>query len=544
MEKYKIYTVLLFATVIILSGCGEDFLKEDENTFLSPGNTYTTEAGLETALIPIYRSVNTHYSNKAWVQAGTDVAQTNFNSRADNVALDIYNSQLNGELGAIRGWWSSTYESIDRANTIISYVDEAEFSSETNRRQISGEAHFFRAFWYFDAVQTWGDIPLVTEPASGPKTDYVRATKADIYAQIVSDLKVAIAGISPVSDEQGKLTRGAAQHLLSNVYLAIGEWENAEAMADTLIMEGPHSLVTSRFGIQASESGTPYSDIFLEGNENIEYGNPEVLWAIQFGDRINKDITRTNTVKFAWWPVYEKLPGLKLSNDNYQRGKWRVMMTPYWFTLFEPGDDRNSDFAIKRKWYYNDCEFIDQMMASGNPLIQWKNGIPLLVQCGDEVYLEPDDPLYLWIYPTPMKYVGILGTDPTESVTEKDIIMYRLAETYLFKAEAQFRQNKLAEAAETLNIIRRRSNASEITDLDVTLDFILDERARELGSEVNRWATLVRTGELLNRYRANRPDAAGNIQDYHVLMPIPQSEIDFNTASENFKQNPGYPGAE
>jgi hypothetical protein len=281
--------------------------------------------------------------------------------------------------------------------------------------------------------------------------------------------------------------------------------------------------------------------MFIDGNVNIEDGNTEALWVLQYGERETKDIVRTGTFKAAWWPVYEKIPGLKLSMDNWQRGKWRLKMSDYWFGLFEEFDDRNSEFAVRKKWYYNDSTFIKKMKEGGTPLIQYVNGVPLFVNTGDEVIFDKDDPLYSWIFPTPMKFNDLMGPDVTESSTDKEVMYLRLGETYLFLAEAQFHLDKLDAAAETLNVLRRRSNASEISAGDVSLDFILDERARELSQESNRWLTLVRTGKLLERVQAHNDQAADNIQPFHMLMPIPQSEIDRNPNSDNFAQNPGYP---
>ena len=79
-----------------------------------------------------------------------------------------------------------------------------------------------------------------------------------------------------------------------------------------------------------------------------------------------------------------------------------------------------------------------------------------------------------------------------------------------------------------------------ITGSNVTLDFILDERARELGGEQIRWFDLKRTNTLLTRVKAMNPDAATYIQPYHLLRPIPQSQLDAVTNKTVFKQNPGY----
>jgi starch-binding outer membrane protein, SusD/RagB family len=126
----------------------------------------------------------------------------------------------------------------------------------------------------------------------------------------------------------------------------------------------------------------------------------------------------------------------------------------------------------------------------------------------------------------------------TEDFQNKPLL--RLAETYLVLAEAQFNQGKLADAAESLNVVRRRANASEITPAQVTVDFILDERARELLAEEHRRHHLVRTGTYLERTRRNNPIITGQfLQDHNILLPIPQAVIDANL-DRPMPQNPGY----
>lgn len=537
----RILTLFVVIISLSVSSCEESFLDEEPNVFLSAGNTFTTEAGLESGLVPVYRAALEHIEGKVFVQTGTDLVQYTFNGQENHRVFGSYSSELNGEFSTVRGWWNRTYEAISRINVMISYLDEAEFSSPASRDQIKGELYFFRGFWYLDALQTWGDIPLLTEPVKGPRTDFNRDPKALVLEQVIEDLNIAIPLLSPTPPMKGRISKGAAQHVLTNAYLVAEDWEMAEETALDLINNSNRRLVTTRYGVDRNNPGTPFTDMFIDGNVNIEDGNTEALWVFQYGERETKDIVRTGTFKAGWWPVYEKVPGMKLSMDNWQRGKWRVRMSDYWFSLFEEQDDRNSEFAIKKKWYYNDEDFINKMKDAGTPLIQWTNGVPLFVKAGDEVKMDKDDPLYSWIFPTPMKFTDVMGTDVTESSTDKEIMYLRLGETYLFLAEAQFRQNKPGEAAETLNTLRRRSNASEISAADVSLDFILDERARELSQESNRWFTLTRTGKLQERVKAYNEQGGPSIQSHHSLMPIPQSEIDRNPDSENFKQNPGYP---
>jgi hypothetical protein len=123
----------------------------------------------------------------------------------------------------------------------------------------------------------------------------------------------------------------------------------------------------------------------------------------------------------------------------------------------------------------------------------------------------------------------------------------RLGEAYLLRAEARLLQDNTSGAAEDLNVIRRRAawdgqeEAMEITAGDVDIDFILDERARELDGEGQRWWDLVRTNKLVERVRAHNLLGAPNIEDHHVRRPIPQDQIDRTVGG--YEQNCGYPGA-
>ena len=123
--------------------------------------------------------------------------------------------------------------------------------------------------------------------------------------------------------------------------------------------------------------------------------------------------------------------------------------------------------------------------------------------------------------------------------SENDIIKMRLAETYLFRAEAYFRKGNLADAAADINVLRNRAHALPVGPQDVTVDFILDERARELIVEEPRRRTLSRMGVLYERVKKYNPSSGTSVQPHNELWPIPQSVIDANTGAE-MTQNPGY----
>jgi hypothetical protein len=324
---------------------------------------------------------------------------------------------------------------------------------------------------------------------------------------------------------------------LTNVYLYQKSWAEAGQMATNLIESGEYLLMTTRFGVEMAKPGTPWTDLFLDGNINRWQGNKEMIWAIQVA---NEYLTKGNSqyIKVSWLSQYNKVVGMTNSMANWQRGKAYLRASPYYLNLFNPADHRGSEYAIKRTWTFNDAALIQARKNAGNPLTQVVNGVTVEVNVGDTVVITPQNAAYL--YPVPTKYMDVLGTSLSEEYSDKDMPFMRLAETYLFRAEARLHLGDLTGAADDINILRRRANAPEITSADVNIDLILDERAREMMCEENRRFTLMRTGKLIERNQLYNPKAKNNIAEKHYLFPIPQAEIDRMKDSPDFPQNPGY----
>jgi hypothetical protein len=151
------------------------------------------------------------------------------------------------------------------------------------------------------------------------------------------------------------------------------------------------------------------------------------------------------------------------------------------------------------------------------------------------------------LFPALRKHMDPGRADRTQFAGGRDYIAFRLADTYLMLAETQFRQDKITEATENINIVRRRAafpgkeSEMEISESDLTFEFITEERERELIGEQSRWLDLKRWGILVERVRLYNPQGAPNIQDFHVLRPIPQNQIDRAEGNASaFPQNPGY----
>jgi len=215
------------------------------------------------------------------------------------------------------------------------------------------------------------------------------------------------------------------------------------------------------------------------------------------------------------------------------------------YGLYPPGDMRNSRFSIHRQHYFNNTQSKFDNIR-GKPVPYGKDTLFVLAN-NDTIKIFALDTVYK-LAPYTLKWGHFDPRDVFGYGMWKDFILMRLGETYLLRAEARFYQGNTSGAADDINELRTRANAPLVSASDITLDFILDERARELLAEENRRMTLVRTGTLVERARrlnGTTPLANGNIettnglQDFHTLLSYSQTEIDLNKDAV-LEQNPGY----
>ncbi|MEO6633638.1 MAG: RagB/SusD family nutrient uptake outer membrane protein, partial [Mucilaginibacter sp.] len=227
----------------------------------------------------------------------------------------------------------------------------------------------------------------------------------------------------------------------------------------------------------------------------------------------------------VWGAAYYQVPGMLPCDSLGGRSVARLRLSNWvLYGLYPDGDMRNSNNNIRRKYYYNDR----------SPTYSALYGKPVPFTGSDTLFR---------ICPSVTKWGAFDPNDTFGYAMIKDFIMMRLGETYLLLAEAQVKQGKTAEAAATINVLRTRAQAALVTSAQMTMDFILDERARELIGEENRRLTLMRTGTLVDRAnRLNATDAVHptiGIAAKNLLLPIPLSEIQLNKDAV-LEQNPGY----
>jgi hypothetical protein len=223
-------------------------------------------------------------------------------------------------------------------------------------------------------------------------------------------------------------------------------------------------------------------------------------------------------------PAYYNIRGMALADSLGGRGIGRLRLSNWVdYRLYPPGegatDMRNSKYNLKRRFYYND------------PAQTALFGRRVTGLAGSDTIFN--------ITPYTTKWNQFDPTDTFGFGTIKDLTMMRLGETYLLLAEAQFKQGNTAGAAASINVLRTRARAAQVTAADITLNFILDERARELIGEEQRRLTMVRTGTLIERAQRLNGASITGLTAKNLLLPIPQTSIDLNSDAQ-LTQNPGY----
>ncbi|HEX9512295.1 MAG TPA: RagB/SusD family nutrient uptake outer membrane protein [Puia sp.] len=550
MKKHiiRIAAVLLVA----LSACKKSFLDEKVYSIFTPAVLVDSLAfdaavvGVQSQYALWHTIVGDPYDSEGWLcvwQMGTDVAYNKEIADLDPFAIPYTNYEnLTSTDPAALFAWKWAYNIINNCNVIIANIGDPKLvMGQQNKDNIKGEACFYRAVAYNTLATVFGKVPLITAPSIGPKTDFVRAPLADVNKLIVADLTFAKTGLPPIegvkSNSGGKMyaraNRSMASQLLAEVYLRMGGNDAlAEAECDAVINSGDFSLTTARYGIRATQPGDAFSDMFIYGNERRSQGNREAIWVYEMEDptTVVGGVGVVSSANFpgfifgdpqqlrVWGSRYYRQAGMLLCDSLGGRGISRMALTDWVLhDLYGNNDMRNSQYNIRRVWYYNNPSF------------------PLY---GQAVVPGPGIDTNRAIVPITMKWAQYNHLARGPSYMIKDIILMRLGETYLLKAEAQLKQSNLAGAATTLNILRARANAAPITATDVTMDFILDERVRELVAEENRRMTLMRTGTLLSRV-VGRGQKITGLTANQLLLPIPELEIQLNKDAV-LDQNPGY----
>lgn len=541
--------ILVCTSLLALSNaCGDSFLDEKILDKYTP-ETLNNKLGFEASIVGLHQHFGTLLRTTddqtligMW-HLGTDIAWAPA-GRSNGHARPYFDySQLNASDGASLRVWRYLYKMISNANILIASAgNEVAGLSEAERDVYNAEGRFFRAYAYNMLVTLYGDVPLITEPLTAPKTDFTRAAVADVNAVIEADLLFGADKLPNVGSaaKDARINKAAARQLLAEFYLRIGENAKAEDQCDEIINgnSGALNLITARYGVNAAKPGDPFSDMFIFGNQRRAQGNKEAIWVMETENPTDKPNGSADSPqqRRVWNAGYYDVPGMLPADSTGGRGIARIRLNNWViYSLYEDNDMRNSKYNLRRQYYFNntDAKFNNirgQKVPYGvTQEFTLSDGSKITILASDTVWR---------MAPCTMKWSQFDGRDTFGFGMWKDYIIMRLGETYLLRAEARLKQSNPGGAADDINVLRARANTAAIDPADVDLDAILDERVRELLAEENRRMTLVRTGTLKHRIETRNgtaPLAAGNIEttngfdeNKHMLMPIPQSEIDLN----------------
>ncbi len=567
-SSMKCFLLALMMTFVFWA-CDEDkILLEEPIDFIAPENAYKTKKGIDQGIAALYESIRTNFyigsgdDTEHWRGLGTDVAYHGEDPGGSGYLANYVQVLVPTDSWVLR-FWQRGYADIQKENNLIAGINNTEISvwaSEAEKNAYLGEARFFRAYNYKILTCLYGDVPLVTEVINTAKTDFKRTPQADILKLIVEDLKFASENLPDPGKEPatGRVNKAAALHFLAEAYLWQKDYQKAADAASKVINDFSYRLMTERFGDRPDVwgSGDVYLDLFTFGNQNLAE-NKEAIWVIQ--NEANATGVPTGGGRYGgervFGPAYFRMgktpDGFTAIRgdfingaytgytDSLGRGVAGLRCTNY--TAYEiwkgnwNNDIRNAKHNIKRKFYFDSPQ-----SAFHKKEIKWSL---YPSNAGRDAIRDTCEFIFpFWTKAgSPMKHF----TSPANAgggQSHKDVYAVRLAETLLLRAEAYLGLNNKASAAADINLIRNRANATPVAAADVTLDYILDERARELYVEEMRRVTLGRLDLLVTRVRkycSNPLIPANNIQDYHRLWPIPQTELDLDLGKQ-MTQNQGY----
>ena len=575
--------------VVNLSSCVD--LDPEPLSFFAPENTFMDKEGLEALLITSRKQIKWEWFGDAF-NAGYcetplvyEYAWSDISVMGAPEVKEIHNleTQLTPttNMALHLRYWDLAWNGIKYANTLISRVPKSNIDNEDDKNQLLAEGYFHRAYWYYLLVNQWGDVPLLLEEVTGPKLDFYSTSRMKILQQMKTDMEFAVKWL-PKNVQPGCVSRAAGENLLAKIYLCTGDFQFAVDATTRCINDYGLHLMKERFGVNASDASLDvFNDLFQEDNISASE-NKEAIFVVQERYGIEGNVAPKGSARMRNFVPYwcngaaVKTPdgkqGTTYDAGPYEGYEWveklgrgiaKIRPTNYsqYAIWGKCGNDiRHNDnnwFNISRLTYNRPASKGGSEEYFGKPI---------------ERAFVSDTMRCYFSFPTVKTLIYKddinVGKTPTGGFT--DTYVFRLAETYLMRAEAYYWLGNLPLAKEDVNEIRRRAKAPELPS--VTLDDILDERARELYIEEHRKVELTRIAFLKaqlgqdgyslgnfseknwyydrimekNNFFAEEYFYSTNafiMKPYHVLWPVPLTAITSNTQGR-INQNIGYFGAE
>lgn len=477
-----IFTLIAFVAI----SCSDDFVDvTSENE--SADNFFNSEEDYQLALIGAYDLLQSTYLNVMIGEIASDNTLAGGENPNDVLGIqeidDMRHTPVNQQL---RDIWSWMFAGVNRANYIMQYQDKTDFAG---KEEVIAQARFLRAYYYFELVKFFGDVPLVVDKPLefGDQYTVARTPASEVYGQIVEDLKFAADNLPATQMQAGRITSGAANALLGKAYLYQGLYNDA-AIAFEKVIAGPYMLVED------------YKSIFESEGEN----GPGSVFEVQYTD---KEGAGFDCLQCSEGNVAVGFNGIRsYTGPDFDSGFSFNVPTQDLVNAFETGDIRK-DVAIL------DIE-------------AWASETGATYGVGNEHtgYFN-------------RKYIarqGDLNTGDANLTNPNNYRSIRFADVLLMAAEANYLKDAKDEmkAKTYLNRVRDRAELEPVdANGSILLDAIYGERRVELAGEGHRFFDLVRTGRAAD-------EIEGFVAGKHELFPIPAIEIQL--AGGNWDQNPNY----
>lgn len=561
--------IFLLASLMLILGSGCDSFLDETNysDVTSEGGYYDTEEGLNAVINACYTPLRFWAGKEDAIglsETGTDIIAAASGCVDNNIAA--YTQSLDGTNSACTFYYDRFYAAINWCNTAISHAqtvpnpsNDETLATMLNKRE--AEARFLRSFYYWLLTETFGDIYYTDQPSTGIIMSPVKTSTVDVYQHIFDDLDWAIGSkLSTQQNDGGRVTIWAAKAFKARLLLTrasvtndVSLYEKAYLLAKDVVDNGPFELAKDFASIWDMKN--------CDGN-----ANKEVIWYVDYStnqlyntELDDKPVIRNggNNAHLLFCMKYDDQPGMVRSID-YGRPFNRYMPTRYLLDLFDEQKDQRYAGSFRDVWIMNNEKGKGKYTAMTDTAIYVIKGTATASQRAwaesryqlldrNDVYNADGSTKNLKQYVELSKFADPTRASKDEDRSIRDGFMLRIAEMYLIVAEAGAKVNK-PDALDYMNTLRiTRAIAGFEEDMRVELsqiqdiDFILDERARELAGEQLRWFDLKRFGKdkFVARIKKCNPNAVG-VDVHNWVRPLPQTFLDAIENKTEFTQNEGY----